>query len=75
MIFGAIAAAALVVPSVLGGFQAAYADHRATHIDQSAQAFNQAENALVQAAVAANAAVDVDVRNNEVRACVIVENC
>ena len=41
--------------------------------DSSANALNKAEDAVVQAAMAVNA--DVDVENDKVRACVIVNNC
>ena len=75
VLFGAIAAAAVVIPGVLGpmGLQDAYAARG----DQSNDATNTAENALVQANVQANVnAKDVvDVNNNDVAVCVIARDC
>ena len=67
VIFGAIAAAALVIPGLLGplGFQQADA---ARDTRQDATAF-----ARGVVAVAANVQADVDVDNNNV--CVIAETC
>jgi hypothetical protein len=70
LIFGAVAAAALVVPGLLGGplgFQQADAAK-----DQRIDAVQTAEGVV---AANVNANVGVDVSNNEVTACVIVKNC
>jgi hypothetical protein len=72
VIFGAVAAAALAVPGVLGPlmFEDAYATHR-SRAELSNDQTNQAENVLAQANVGVNANVDV----NDVTACVIVGTC
>jgi|SRR5215211_519678 len=73
VIVGAVAAAALVVPGVLGPlmFDEAYA--QASDTEQSNRAIQNARDTLVnvQANVQANADVDV----NDVTACVIVSEC
>jgi hypothetical protein len=73
VIFGAIAAAALAVPGVLGPltFDEAYA--QASDREQSNRASQTADDVLVnvQAQVLANADVDI----SDVNACVIVEDC
>jgi hypothetical protein len=73
VIFGAVAAAALAVPGVLGPlmFEEAYAHHRDVHQEVGPQ------NAVgvVAANVGANVNADVNVEDNEVAACVIVGEC
>ena len=72
MLFGAMAAAALVVPGVLGPlmFDEAYAQQQRN--EQSARAIQNAEGVIVaQVAVPAN----VNVQANDVTACIIVEDC
>ncbi|MDQ3968222.1 MAG: hypothetical protein M3275_07495 [Thermoproteota archaeon] len=71
VIFGAVAAAALVVPGILGPlmFQEAEATHRQGHSDNSQNAVNRAGDNLLN--VQANAQVIV----NDVTACIIVEDC
>ena len=70
VIFGAVAAAALVVPGVLGplAFQEAEAAR-----DQRNEATQTARENLVNVQAQVQANVDADVRNNNV--CVIVETC
>jgi hypothetical protein len=71
VIFGAVAAAALVVPGMLSPFmlQEAQAEHRETHQDrQTVTQFARDNVVNVQAGV--NAKVDADVENNNV--CVVV---
>lgn len=71
VVFGAIAAAALAVPGVLGPltFEEAYA--------QEARANNKATANLVnvQAAVAVNDVVEDSLNNNDVTVCVAANNC
>lgn len=71
VLFGAVAAAALVVPGLLGPlmFEDAYAQRDR---EQSARAFQNAQG-LVNAQVAVPANVDVDVEDVAVVACVIAE--
>ena len=72
VLFGAIAAAALVVPGVLGPlmFEDAYA--QASNREQSARAIQNAQGVVVaQVAVPANVNVEV----TDVNACIIVEDC
>jgi hypothetical protein len=71
VIFGAVAAAALLVPGMLSPFmlQEAQAEHRETHQDRF-EATNQARDSLVNVQAAVNAKVDADVENNNV--CVVV---
>ncbi len=72
VLFGAVAIAALAVPGLLGPMAAqhAYAEHQ-TAAHQSNEATQTAEKNLVnvQAAVQANADVDV----NDVTVCVLAE--
>ena len=71
VLFGAIAAAALVVPGVLGPlmFQEAEATHRQGHSDNSQNAVNRAGDTLV------NVQANVQANVNDVTACIIVEDC
>jgi hypothetical protein len=72
VIFGAIAAAALVVPGVLGPlmFEEAYA--QSSTREQSARAVQNAAGVVVaQVAVPANVNVEV----TDVNACIIVDEC
>ena len=73
VIFGAIAAAALVVPGVLAPlmFDEAYAHHRDVHQEVGPQR----AVGVVAANVGANVNADVNVEDNEVAACVIVGEC
>ena len=69
VVFGAIAAAALVIPGVFGPlmFDEAYAQQRN---EQSSRAIQNAEGVIVaQVAVPAN----VNVQVNDVTACILVE--
>jgi hypothetical protein len=71
VLFGAIAAAALVIPGTLGplAFQEAEATHRQGHNDNSQEAVNRAGDTLV------NVQANVQANVNDVTACIIVENC
>lgn len=73
VILGAVAAAVLVVPGVLGPlmFEEAYAHHRDVHQEVGPQR----AVGVVAANVGANVNADVNVEDNEVAACVIVGEC
>lgn len=73
VIFGAVAAAALAVPGVLGPlmFEEAYANHRDTHQNVGPQT----AVGVVAANVGANIAADVAIENNDVTACVLTGEC
>jgi hypothetical protein len=73
VIFGAVAAAALVVPGALGAltFQEAYANHQNQAIDRVEQTARGAIAANVN--VGANVAANVE--DNQVAACVLVNDC
>lgn len=78
VIFGAIAAAALVVPGVVGAltFQEAYATHNDRHLSQAIGEVEQRARgglAAVNANVQAN--VGVNVEDTQIAACVIVSEC
>lgn len=72
VIFGAVAAAALVIPGTLGPllFQQAEAQ-----IDQAIDRVQQTAEGVVAANVNVGANVAVDVSENNVAACVIVSEC
>jgi broad specificity polyphosphatase/5'/3'-nucleotidase SurE len=74
VLFGAIAAAALVIPSVASSLmlEEAYAQ-RAGDVEQSANAIQRSGDNLVNAQVAVPANVNVQV--TDVNACIIVEDC
>jgi hypothetical protein len=71
VLFGAVAAAALAVPGLLGPlmFEEAYAA-RENKNEQSARSFNQAGDSLVN--VQANVPANVNVQDVDVTACVLV---
>ena len=71
VIFGAITAAALVVPGLLGPLALQEAQAQRQAIDS----VQRAVGGLVAANVGVNANVAVDVSDNQVAACVIVEDC
>ena len=75
VLFGAIAAAALVIPGVLGplGFQQADAARDQSQAIERVQQNAAAGVAAVNANVAAN--VGVNVEDNEVAACAIIAEC
>ena len=77
VIFGAVAAAALAVPGVLGPlmFEEAYADHRGRDVNQETGPQFATGVVALNAAANANDVVDVKVQDNEVAACVIVGDC
>ncbi len=77
-LFGAIAAAALVLPSVASSlmFEEAYAqrpDNAPRDVEQSASAIQRSGDNLINAQVAVPANVNVQV--TDVNACIIVEHC
>jgi hypothetical protein len=74
VLFGAVAAAALAVPSLLSPlmFEQAYANHRSQAIEEVDQVA-VGGLAAVNANIGANA--NVEVEDNQVAACVIVDRC
>jgi hypothetical protein len=73
VVLGAVAAAVLVVPGVLGPlmFEEAYAHHRDVHQEVG----DQRAVGVVAANVGANVNADVAIEENEVTACVLVGEC
>jgi hypothetical protein len=73
VIFGAVAAAALVVPGVVGAltFQQAYADHQTQAIDR----VEQNARGLVNVQANVQAQVQANVEDNEVAVCAVIAEC